>query len=74
LEPKKHNHGQMYRAKIVPSIGPPEYGEWFGTEADLRSAMRGLTRSIGKRYYCETKMIACSECEGGEAAKVISTL
>jgi hypothetical protein len=74
LELKKHNHGQMYRAKVVPFTGPPEYGEWFSTEYELRVAMRGMVRDIGKRYYCEKKMIACGECKIDERAKVISTL
>lgn len=74
MELRKHNHGQMYRAKVVPFTGPPEYGEWFSTEADLRAAMRSLDRNIGSRYYCEAKMIACGECEVDERAKVISTL
>ena len=74
MELKKHNHGQMYRAKIVPFTGSPEYGEWFSTESELRLAMRGMVRDIGKRYYCEKKMIACGECEVDERAKVISTL
>jgi hypothetical protein len=64
----------MYRAKIVPFTGPSEYGEWFSTESELRLAMRGMVRDIGKRYYCEKKMIACGECEIDERAKVISTL
>lgn len=64
----------MYRAKIVPFTGPSEYGEWFDTESELRMAMRGMIRDIGKRYYCEKKTVACGECEVDERAKVISTL
>ena len=74
LKPKKHAHGKMYRAKIVPFRGPAEYGDWFCTESELRAAMRGLIRNIGTRYYCEAKLIGCSECEVDEPAKVICTL
>ena len=71
---RKHNHGHMYRAKIVPFTGPAEYGEWFSTEPELRLAMRGMVRDLGTRYYCEKKMIACGECEVDERAKVICSL
>jgi hypothetical protein len=64
----------MYRRKIVPFAGPPEYGEWFGTEMDVRATMRGFVRNIGKRYYCEMKRITCTECDAEEPAKVISAL
>jgi hypothetical protein len=64
----------MYRAKMVPFAGPAEYSDWFGTESDLRSAMQKQTRRLGTRYYCETKLIGCAECEVGEGAKVICTL
>lgn len=74
LEPKKHKHGRMFRAKMVPLSGPPEYGEWFCTESELHAAMRGLIGSIGTRYYCEARLIGCGECEVDERAKVISTL
>jgi hypothetical protein len=74
VELKKHNHGHMYRAKIVPFTGPSQYGEWFHTESELRLALQGMVRDIGKRYYCEKKMVACAECEVDEHAKVISTL
>ncbi|HXP84832.1 MAG TPA: hypothetical protein VN841_08940 [Bryobacteraceae bacterium] len=74
VSPKKHDHGQLYRAKMVPYVGPTQYGEWFGTESDLRASMRGQARAIGTRYYCETKMIGCAECETGDRAKVICTL
>ncbi len=77
-DPKKHNHGCLYRAKVVPFTGAPEYGEWFHSESALRSAMRDLTRQIGKRYYCETKQITCAECESADGEdnkpKVIATL
>jgi hypothetical protein len=59
---------------MVPYVGPPEYSDWFGTESDLRSAMRAQARRLGTRYYCETKMIRCPECEVEEGAKVICTL
>ena len=74
MESKKHKHGQMYRAKIVPFKGLPEYGDWFCTESELRTAMQGLIRKIGTRYYCEAKQIGCSECEVDESARVISAL
>jgi len=64
----------MYRCKIVPIVGQPEYGDWFGTESDVRAAMRSLARDLGKRYYCEMKMITCFECDADEPAKVISAL
>lgn len=70
----KHDHGEMYRAKIVPFGGAPEYGEWFGTESDVRSAARELTRRLGTRYYCEVKKIACCECEADEEPRVIAPL
>jgi hypothetical protein len=74
VEPKKHNHGQMFRAKIVPFTGPSEYGEWFNTERELHLAMQGMARNIGSRYYCEKKLIACAECDVDERAKVIASL
>lgn len=74
MEPKRHTHGSLYRAKIAPFSGPTEYGEWFGSEAALRSAMREVARDIGKRYYCETKTIGCAECEVDERPRVIDAL
>ncbi len=74
MEQKKHAHGHVYRAKIAPFSGPTEYGEWFGSEAALRSAMSGVARDIGKRYYCEAKMMPCAECEVDEKPKVIAAL
>jgi hypothetical protein len=74
LETKKHNHGRLYRAKIVPFRGPPEYGEWFSTESDLRFAMQNTSRPIGNRYYCESKMLTCAECDVDESPKVIAAL
>lgn len=71
---KKHAHGQLYRVKIAPFSGPTEYGEWFGSEAMLRSAMLGVARDIGKKYYCEAMTIHCSECEVDEKPKVIAVL
>jgi len=70
----KHDHGRMYRCKIVPIGGPVEYGEWFGTESDVRAALAGIVRALDKRYYCETKLITCPKCETTESAKVICTL
>jgi hypothetical protein len=74
MELKKHAHGRLYRVKIAPYTGPTEYGEWFDSEAELRLAMRAVARDIGKKYYCESKMIHCAECEVDEAPKVIAAL
>lgn len=74
LEPKKHDHGQMYRCKIARLSGPPEFSEWFGTESDVRENMRARLRNLGERYYCEMKTITCPECDRGEAPRVISTI
>jgi hypothetical protein len=71
---KKHTHGRVYRAKIAPFSGPTEYGEWFGSESALRSAMQAVARDVGKRYYCEEKMTPCAECEVDERPRVIATL
>jgi hypothetical protein len=71
-----HNHGRVYRAKIVNADGRTEYGKWFNTEKDLRDAMQGVTRAIGKRYYCEAKMVNCTqpECDIDPNPRVITTL
>ena len=74
LQGKHHDHGQMFRAKMVAPGGTPEYGEWFGTEADLRLSLQGKLRDLGKRYYCETILIVCPECNSDAPAKVIATL
>lgn len=74
MEPKMHRHGHLYRAKIAVFNGPTEYGEWFDSEAALRSAMREVARHIGKRYYCEAKLIHCAECEADESPRVIAAL
>lgn len=74
MELKKHSHGNLYRAKIAPFSGPTEYGEWFPSEEALRSAMKEVARDIGKKYYCETKAMACAECEVDEKPKVIAAL
>jgi hypothetical protein len=70
-----HHHGSVYRAKIV-SAGRTEYGEWFNTEKELRDAMQGAKRAIGKRYYCETKMVNCMQpgCDVDPNLRVIATL
>jgi hypothetical protein len=73
-EPKPHNHGRMYRCKMVPFKGATEYGEWFATELEVQTAMRSLVRKLGTRYYCETRKTTCPECEAGEGEKVISVL
>lgn len=74
FDAKDHDHGQMYRLKIVPIAGPPEHGDWFGTETDVLAAMRSVARNLGARYYCEMKRITCAGCDAEEPAKVISAL
>jgi hypothetical protein len=71
-----HNHGHVYRAKIVSSNGQPEYSEWFNTEKELRAAMQGVTRAMGKRYYCEAKMVNCTQpgCDVDQMPRVIASL
>jgi hypothetical protein len=71
-----HKHGQVYRAKITCPDGRVEYGEWFATERELRDSMRGVTRDIGKRYYCEAKMVACTDarCDVDRKPRVIAAL
>jgi hypothetical protein len=74
MNEKKHAHGYLYRAKIAPFSGPAEYGEWFSSEAMLRSSMREVARDIGKRYYCEAMTIHCAQCEVDEKPRVIAVL
>ena len=71
-----HNHGRVYRAKIVSTDGRTEYGEWFNTEKELRDAIKGVTRAIGKRYYCEAKMVNCTQpgCDVDPTPRVITIL
>jgi hypothetical protein len=71
-----HNHGRVYRAKIVSANGRTEYGEWFNTEKELRDAMQVVTRAIGKRYYCEAKRVNCTqpECDVDPNPRVITAL
>lgn len=69
----KHDHGRMFRAKIVPFTGPTEYGEWFGTESEVRAAFKSA-RDIGKKYYCETIAISCPECATDEKPHVVGML
>jgi len=71
-----HNHGRVYRAKIVSADGRTEYGEWFNTEKELRGEMQWVTRAIGKRYYCESKMVNCTQpgCDVDPTPRVITTL
>ena len=71
-----HNQGRVYRAKIVGADGRTEHGEWFNTEKELRDAMQGVTRAIGKRYYCEAKMSNCTQpgCDVDPNPRVIATL
>ena len=70
----KHNHGRMYRAKIVPFSGPTEFGPWFSTESEVRTDMDTQRRNIGSKYYCETKTISCPECEADDKARVVGML
>ena len=74
MGPKKHAHGSFTAPRLRRLSGPTEYGEWFGTEAALRAAMREVARTIGSRYYCEAKTIGCAECEVDESPKVIAAL
>jgi hypothetical protein len=71
-----HNHGQLYRAKIVSIDGRTEYGEWFDSEKELRASMQGATRALGKRYYCEAKRVRCTQpgCDVDPTPRVITTL
>jgi hypothetical protein len=71
---KKHMHGHLYRVKVAPFSGPPEFGEWFESEAAVRTALSEKARDIGKRYYCEAIAIHCAECEVDEHPKVIAAL
>jgi hypothetical protein len=71
-----HNHGRLYRVKIVSADGRTEYGEWFNAEKDLRDEMQWVTRAIGKRYYCESRMVNCTQpgCDVDPTPRVITTL
>ena len=71
-----HNHGHVYRAKIVGPDGRPEDSEWFNTEKALRDSVSGVTRNIGKRYYCEAKMVPCTQagCDVDQTPRVIAAL
>jgi 6-pyruvoyl-tetrahydropterin synthase len=71
---QKHVHGHLYRVKIAASNGTIEYGDWFDSETALRSAMKEVARHIGKRYYCEAKLIHCAQCEADESPRVIAAL
>ncbi len=71
---RAHDHGQMFRCKIVPLTGPIEYGEWFGTESDVRDALQHAGRELGKRYYCEIKAMTCPQCDANVHARVICSL
>jgi hypothetical protein len=70
-----HNHGQIYRAKIVSIDGRTEYGEWFES-APPRDSMQGVTRALGKRYCCEAKRVRCTErsCDVDPTPRVIASL
>jgi hypothetical protein len=72
----KHDHGRIYRAKITSSDGQVEYSKWFYTEEALRDSMRGVTRNIGKRYYCEAQMVLCHDpaCDVDPKPRVIASL
>ena len=73
-----HRHGRVYRAKIVSVDGQRNRGmaKWFNTEKELRDAMQGVTRAIGKRYYCEAKMVNCMHpgCDVDPNPRVTATL
>jgi hypothetical protein len=71
---KRHNHGRMFRCKIVPFNGPAQYGEWLGSELEVSLSRRSLGRKIGERYYCEAKTLTCPECHTEESPKVISAI
>jgi hypothetical protein len=73
LEPQ-YNHGLLYRAKIVRSRGPTEYGDRLCSALRRRAGMRGLIRHFGTRYCCDAEQIGYSECEVDERTRVISTL
>jgi hypothetical protein len=76
VNPQKHNHGRVFRAKIVMMDGATEYGEWFNTEVDLRTSMGPIARHLGKKYYCEASMVPCAhaECNVDQTPKVIAVL
>lgn len=71
-----HNHGRVYRAKIVSDDGDTEFSDWFDTEEELGSAMQMTKRQVGKRYYCESKLVGCldPQCDVDETIRVISSL
>ena len=71
-----HNHGQIYRAKIVSIDGRTEYGDWFDSEKELRDSMQGVTRALAKRYYCEAKRVRCTErsCDVDPTPRVTASL
>jgi hypothetical protein len=71
-----HNHGKIYRAKIASPDGRIEFSDWFDTEKELRDAMQKKNREIGKRYYCEAKMVSCTQpgCDVDQTPRVISSL
>jgi len=71
-----HNHGRLYRAKIASSDGRTEFSDWFNTEKELRLVMQTTTRQLGKRYYCEAKMVPCiqPDCDVDQTPRVISAL
>jgi hypothetical protein len=71
-----HDHGHIYRAKIVSTDGRTEYSDWFNTEKELRDAMQKVNRALGKRYYCEAKCVQCTEpgCDVDPTPRVIAAL
>jgi hypothetical protein len=71
---RKHDHGRLFRWKLVPFNGSSEYGAWLGTEADVRVALLDVPRRLGGRYYCEAKRITCPECDTDQAPAVICAL
>jgi hypothetical protein len=76
VEQPMHNHGQIYRAKIVSIDGRTEYGDWFDSEKELRDSMQGVTRALAKRYYCEAKRVRCTErsCDVDPTPRVTASL
>jgi hypothetical protein len=70
-----HNHGRVYRAKIVKAQ-TDEPSTTSGSTPKKSDAMQGVTRAIGKRYYCEAKMVNCTQpgCDVDPTPRVITTL
>ena len=67
-----HNHGHVYRAKIVGSDGQAEYGAPFNTEEALRDSMHGIKQNILLWH----KDGACTKagCDVDQIPRVIAAL